>query len=243
MTDSTDMRAFYNDSLGKSVNPYEYDRWFSTSEREAGYRMTKAAIAEHVLPFLRPNMRVLEVGAGPGTWTKELLGKEPNLWVDIVDISDEMLAQARATLSGFARISYTRSDIASFSPTHEYDLFFSSRALEYMPDKGTVIDVIARALKEDGVGCVLTKYPHYLRARLMGGKTRDVHALQTAPRTLTALLTARGLRVERCVPVTFVFPRAHSAALNLLLSKLLGKLPLALVAPFVESYLMVFRKQ
>lgn len=243
MTNVTDMRAFYNDSLGKSVNPYEYDRWFSTPEREAGYRMTKAAIVEHVLPLLRPNMRVLEVGAGPGTWTKELLGKEPNLSVDIVDISDEMLAQARTTLSDFAQVSYTRSDIASFAPAHEYDLFFSSRAFEYMPNKRAVIEVVGRALKRGGMGCILTKYPHYLRARLVGGKMRDVHALQIAPRALAELLAERGLRMERRIPVTFVFPRAHSASLDLQLSKLLGKLPLTFVSPFVESYLMVFRKQ
>lgn len=243
MPETTDMRSFYNDSLGKSVNPYEYNRWFSTPEREAGYHMTKAAMVDHVLPLLGSDMRVLEVGAGPGTWTKELLGKNPNLSVDIVDISDEMLAQARTTLSGFARVSYTRSDIASFSPTHEYDFFFSSRAIEYMPDKGAVADVITRALTQGGAGCILTKYPHYVRARLLGGKTRDVHALQISPRKLAKLLAAHGLHVEQRIPVTFVFPRARSATLDLFLSRLLREIPLALVAPFVESYLLVFRKQ
>lgn len=124
MTDSTDMRAFYNDSLGKSVNPYEYDRWFSTPEREAGYRMTKAAIAEHVLPFLRPDMRVLEVGAGPGTWIKVILEHAPALAVDIVDISDEMLAQAQRGLSNYAQVQYTRSDFATYRPENAYDFFF-----------------------------------------------------------------------------------------------------------------------
>jgi len=237
------MRDFYNQTLNTERHPYEVTRWFSTPERKAAYAMTHHVVHARVVPRLVSGARVLEVGAGPGTWTKELLAHDADVSVDVVDISDDMVAQARDGLKAYAgRVSFLRADFATFQPQQQYDLFFSSRAIEYMPDKAAVAKIIAASLKEGGVGCIVTKYPHYRRMKLRGKNVRNVHTLQVAPAELAAWLRDAGCTVLGMYPVTFVFPRLHAARLDMLLFRLLHRLPLRLVAPVVESYLVVFQK-
>ncbi len=104
-------------------------------------------------------MQVFELGPGPGTWTKELLTIAPQATYHLVDISEEMLKQAKGNLKGFPNITFTQSDILDFVPQQQYDFFFSSRIIEYVPDKDRAIKIIASALKPGAYGYLVTKTP------------------------------------------------------------------------------------
>jgi len=243
MNKKIDIRSFYNNSLKESSDTYESKRWLSTSERRAAYKMTLYNVLKYALPYVTDDCRMLEVGAGPGTWTKQFLKKAPKMNVDIADISDEMLGQARENLEDYKNINYIQTDFEEFEPNHTYDFFFSSRAIEYMPNIDIVAKAIGKSLKKGGTGCVITKYPHYVRTKLTRRNTRDVHGLQIKPSKLVTALESAQCEVQIKKPVTLVVPWLRSGVADLLAYNLFGWLPLLIVQPLCESYLVVFTKK
>ncbi len=238
-----EVQQWYNDALRKGAASYERARWFSSPQARAAYAMVKEVLAREVRPRLKKGAAVLELGPGPGTWTRELLSYAPEVAVDAVELSEEMLAQARTALAGREGVRFFCEDFLSFTPTRHYDFFFSSRALEYLPDKKAAVEKVARALAPGGMGCIITKMPHYRRSRLLGRSVPPLHAGQISPSALKALMEEAGLRVVRVVPVTLVFPRLGSARLDRALFALFSRIPLnPLSAPFTESYAVVFAK-
>ncbi len=242
MTNDFDMRRYYNDFLKKEDLSYEQKRWFSSDEKEKAYNMTFDSISNFVVPLLFNGINVLEVGAGPGVWTKVFLEKISKINIDVVDISDEMLNQARKNLSKYKNISYVRSDFKLFKARKKYDLFFSSRAIEYMPSIDLVVKNISESIRPGGYGCIITKYPHYLRSKIIGRKIRKIHKTQIHPNKLIKLLKKNSFSIEHKVPVTFVFPMLHSGFLDMLMYKIFSNFPLEISQPLCESYMVVFKK-
>lgn len=78
-----------------------------------------------VLPFLRPDSRVLELGPGRGSWTRALLAHVPRGEVHAVDILDVSQWLDPAAYDG--RLTLHRSDGFDLSavPDGAFDLFFS----------------------------------------------------------------------------------------------------------------------
>lgn len=240
-----DPKKFYNETMPKKIGvDYEYTRWFKNEIQEAGYTLTRAAITEHVLSDeTHIPLRILELGPGAGTWTKLLVATYPEAYIDLVDISKEMLARARGALKKNEHIRYIESDILDFTPEGEYDLFFSSRVLEYIPDKMHFAKKIYSTLSSGGHGFLITKMPHYVREKMLGKEASQFHSGQIAPGTLRAILHDVGFMDIDCYPVTVSIPLLHSARLNLILGRLLGRLPLGLFGRFfAESYCVLFRK-
>jgi len=60
----------------------DYDRWMADAHRPAHGRRTADRWAAHLLPHLRPDMRVLDIGCGPGSITKGL-GVADTIGVDL----------------------------------------------------------------------------------------------------------------------------------------------------------------
>ncbi len=242
MNKNIDMRSFYNETLKKNKS-YEYSRWFSSSEKKAAFLMTYKQIVKYFFPYLNNKSKLLEVGAGPGVWTKFFLDKFTKMSVNIVDVSDEMLKQARTALSKHENVTYTRKNFEEFPLKKEYDLFFSSRAIEYMQDVDVVVKNISDSLITGGIGCIITKYPHYIRSKIFRRKIDDIHKLQISPHKLVRALKNNKCIVKYKVPVTFVFPFINSTMLNLFIYNIFSWLPLIFVQPFCESYMVVFVKK
>ncbi|HET9971569.1 MAG TPA: class I SAM-dependent methyltransferase, partial [Streptosporangiaceae bacterium] len=77
-------------------------RW-RTAENSAGY----------LLPRLRPDARVLDVGCGPGTITADLAALVPDGDVTGIDAAEAVLAQARqeAERRGQANVRFETGDV------------------------------------------------------------------------------------------------------------------------------------
>ena len=185
----------------------------------------------------------LELGSGAGTWTKLFLEKCPDAKFDLVDISGEMLDQAKENLGSYQNIRYFEADFLDFKPDKQYDLFFSSRALEYVPDKKRAVLKIAGLLRSGGRGFIITKTPKYLRARVFGRKIPRLHQGQIAPRKLKQLLSEAGFKNIAIYPATMSFPLFKSPKLNRLLFKVFYKHGLNFLSEFFsESYCVKFEK-
>lgn len=205
--------------------------------------MTAQTIHTHVLPILKNASDILEVGPGPGTWTKLLLSSNPNAAYTLVDISATMLARARSELVRNGNITFVENDILCFSADKKFNGFFSSRAIEYMPDKAAVAGTIAALLSRDAYGALITKTPKSLFNRLCGRNVSDLHGGQIAPRELTNLLRVAGLEVIGVYTATTTVPIIGSAFLNRILFRLIWRIPLFYpLTILTESYCVVFKK-
>jgi ubiquinone/menaquinone biosynthesis C-methylase UbiE len=250
--ETQDVKALYNGTVqDKFSNNYEYERWFSTPIKVAGYDMTWRTILQRIIP-LADFKTYLELGPGPGTWTKLFIEHEPQATFDLVDISEKMLGYARQALADSAgkadspksSVTFIESDFLDFAPAHEYDFFFSSRVLEYFPDKKSVIAKIYQSLKPTGRGAIITKTPKYLLSRLRGRPMGKMHQQQIAPAALKRLLEEHGFDHVKLYPVTMTFPGLNSAWLNRAVYSVLGALPLNPISVFFsESYCITFSKQ
>lgn len=243
--DHDTVKDFYNNTMpGKFGDDYEHRRWFSNKIQKAGYDLTKLAIRRHVVhnEMLAPK-RIFELGPGAGTWTKMLVARFPDVAIDLVDISKEMLGRAERALSGNPLVQYIESDILEWKSHNRYDFFFSSRVLEYIADKKAFCDKIFSVLNPGGRGFLITKMPHYERERFLGRKTSELHQGQIAPVALCDALRIAGFSDVDCYPVTMSIPLLHSSRLNFLVGRLLGRYPLGPIGMFfAESYCVVFRK-
>ena len=75
--------------------------------------------------------RVADLGCGPGNSTALLRARWPNAEIDGIDLSPEMLSDARA--SGIdAR--FIAADIAQWEPDAPYDVVYSNAALQWLGD-------------------------------------------------------------------------------------------------------------
>src|SRR3989344_7588832 len=140
-------KEFYDSVMpSKFGENYEATRWKKTPLLAAQYRMMTDVLNRLIIPNVRQVRRVLEVGPGPGTWTKFLLEANPVAQYTLVDISREMLTQAREALAGRANVAFIESDLLAFESSELFDFFFSSRAIEYLPDKHAAVQKIASLL-------------------------------------------------------------------------------------------------
>ena len=101
-----------------------------------------------LLPALR-GLAVLDLGCGFG-WFCRWAREQGAIRVEGLDVSERMLARARATTSDDA-ITYTRADMEhlELSPA-SFDLVYSSLALHYVGDLGRVLSEVYRSLAPGG---------------------------------------------------------------------------------------------
>lgn len=240
-----DARKHYDSDMPKKFgDDYEFRRWHETPIKEAGYGATLDAVTRHVLedPTLSPK-RILELGPGAGTWTRFLLGRFPDAHFDLVDISEQMIERSRRALGEPNNVQYVVSDI--FDHTAEpYDFIFSSRVLEYIPEKAEFAEKVSDLLVSGGRGFVITKMPHYGRAALAGRTFSAFHQGQIAPEMLGKFLDQAGIAVDGVHPVTVSVPGLRIAPLNRAIAKMLsGGSVNPLSSALLESYALSISKR
>jgi len=112
-----------------------------------------------LLPDLR-GTRVLDLGCGYGwfcRWAREA-GAAAVLGIDV---SEKMLARARADTSDKA-ITYRQTDMESLAlPGEAFDLVYSSLALHYIEDAGRLMAEAFRSLVPGGSLVFSTEHPIY----------------------------------------------------------------------------------
>ncbi len=238
------IKTTYNELVGNKLQGrYEENRWFRTEQARAGYEMTKDSITRHLLGGGFSFKSCLELGPGPGTWTKILLRHDPEASFDLVDISSEMLKLAQDNLAGEENINFFEADFSTFVPGRKYDLFFSSRAFEYLPDKEGAAGKIMALLENGGRGFMITKTPKYWRYKIIGRKIPEMHRGQISPSRLKDILGALGAGDIEIFPAIIVVPVFRWVGLNKLIYRFFRGMRLNFLSGFVsESYAVSFKK-
>lgn len=239
-----DPKTFYNKVMPEKIGgDYENARWHSTPLKEAQYRMTLETVHTQILPLFTNARKIVEVGPGTATWTKIMRMAHPDASYTLVDISSEMLARARTTLASYDNIEFIEADLSTFKPVHQFNGFFSVRAVEYMPDKQVVAHNIAAILSSGANGAIITKMPKPFFDRLRGRGQDDFHSGMASPRVLAQALNEAGLIVKKVRVTAVTVPAFNSAVLNESVFVLLKHIPLVWpLSIFAESYCMTFIK-
>ncbi|GEM_PF-152024 len=243
--ETTEVKKFYNVEMPKKFGAdYEFNRWFKTPALEAAYKMTRLAIERHALSGGKIKQNVFELGPGAGTWSRLLLERKFAKHLDMLDISFQMLSIAKENLKEYENVSFTESDFLDFYTAKHYDFFFSSRVIEYIPDKKKVVSKISEILSPGGSGFVITKTPKYFTNKLLGRKVSEMHGGQVSPKELRSIFEKSGFSEIKIYPVTMSFPLLRSPVLNTFLYKIFGRAPLNRASEFFsESYGIQFTKK
>lgn len=96
--------------------------------------------------------RILDLGAGTGLFSSFIRRKYPNASLTLIDLSDEMLKEARTRFSNDPSVNYISADYSSYPYTEKYDAIISSLSIHHLshPAKQALFRVIHEQLKEGG---------------------------------------------------------------------------------------------
>lgn len=223
---------------------YEDRRWNNNPRVKEQYRSTKAFIEGKVVPLIKNAKHVMELGPGPGTWTRIIAASASEARFTLMDISSEMLERAHAGLPESIVVETREGEfLATQTNDIEGDFFFSSRALEYVNDKKIAVNKIDNMISSGGYGCIITKMPKPI-ANLLSGRTPSaIHQGQVNPKILAQIIREEGLINVRLYPVTFGVPLLSSAFADKLAAKVFSNFQLnPISAFFAESYGVIFQK-
>ncbi|KAH7406677.1 S-adenosyl-L-methionine-dependent methyltransferase [Phaeosphaeria sp. MPI-PUGE-AT-0046c] len=129
--------------------------------------------AEHdgafLLPYLKPQSRILDLGCGPGTITTGFAAYVPEGSVTGIDLSSEVLEQAREILSRQPLATSKRGDI-NFEvgnvleglpfPDASFDAIFTNQTIIHIPEPVKALKELKRLSKPGGlVACREGDFP------------------------------------------------------------------------------------
>ncbi len=244
MIKNEEIKLLYNRSVNKKyLGDYEFNRWFTTQSRRTDFFMTYSAIK---LRLENINFeRCLELGPGPGTWTRMLFRKNPKAFFDLVDISIEMQHQFQLEMRGGENIQYFVKDIMNFKPNNKYDLFFSSRAIEYLANKKSFFNKLYKWMNFNSRGILITKNPKFgFRKKKIIPKQ---HTGQINQEKIRKVLSEAGFSEIKIYPVIVRIPilnRLGTYFPEKLFKKIYTReISNNLMSKLFESYLVTFTKK
>lgn len=97
--------------------------------------------------------RILDLGAGTGLFSSFVRHKYPEASLTLVDLSDEMLMQARHRFADDPKVHYIAADITTYRFDEPFDAVISSLAIHHLshPAKCTLFASIHELLSNEGL--------------------------------------------------------------------------------------------
>jgi malonyl-CoA O-methyltransferase len=103
-----------------------------TYDYHAGIQQVAAKEVTRLVTSLSGVNRILEVGCGTGILTQKIRARFPDSTICAVDISEAMIARARARLSQTENVIWIMGDTSSINEMAPFDLIVSSSSLHWM---------------------------------------------------------------------------------------------------------------
>ena len=132
----------------------DYTMGFSEEMLAALLRNTAETNAAHLLPFLRPGLRVLDFGCGPGSISVGLARAVAPGVLHGVDMEESQIALARYVADYHRRdnVEFHVGDVTDLPFEDGYfDVAHGHNVLMHIPDTQTVLTEVKRVLKPGGL--------------------------------------------------------------------------------------------
>ena len=132
----------------------DYTMGFSDEFMESLRRYTAEASAAHLLPYLRPGLRVLDFGCGPGTISVGLAKVIDPGELHGVDMEESQIALARSVCAAYGQenAKFHVGDITDL-PFEDgfFDVAHCHNVLMHVPETQAVLTEVKRVLKSGGI--------------------------------------------------------------------------------------------
>lgn len=110
----------------------------------------------NLLHLLKRGNRVLDVGCGGGTITKDIAGLVGTQGSVVgIDTSEQLIAQARQHYAEIKNLSFYVADVNSYQPAELFDVVTSARVLQWLTHPADVVRKLIDLLKPQGCLTVL----------------------------------------------------------------------------------------
>lgn len=119
-------------------------------------KRTASEAAGFLLPHLRPGMRVLDVGCGPGSISVGLAAAVAPGPVLAIDLAPAVVAEARehARDRGATNLRVEQADVLTLDRPGELDVVYAHQVLQHVPHPPAVLDAMFRLLMPGGLVAV-----------------------------------------------------------------------------------------
>lgn len=137
-----------------SVPPATYINGHQESVLRSHKRRTVENSAAYLLPHIKPGMRILDVGCGPGTISIDFAKLVPQGHVVGVENSPEVLVEARAAAAaqGVTNIEFVVGDIHALDfPDGTFDIAHAHQVLQHISDQASALREMRRVTKSGGL--------------------------------------------------------------------------------------------
>jgi len=189
----SDARGYFDDKAARVASSYVDRRWQGTPLRREHYLQTRESLLRALAG--RRFQSLVEVGAGPCTWTGLLAQRSAR--VVALDLSLEMLKGCPGDVAGVARCCGEATMLPLRAAS--VDALCSLRALEYFPDKAAAVAEFHRVLRPGGYLLLVTKNRAYGGYASRRGEPPEgdpeklaVHGGTVTAEDLAALLARQG---------------------------------------------------
>ncbi|MFC7303322.1 class I SAM-dependent methyltransferase [Streptomyces monticola] len=118
---------------------------------------TAANSAAYLLDELKPHMKILDIGCGPGTITADLATLVPQGHVTAVDAAPGVLARARAHAAerGLENVEFTTADVHALDyPDDTFCVAHAHQVLQHVGDPVQALREMRRVVKPGGIVAV-----------------------------------------------------------------------------------------
>lgn len=240
------IKGMYNSDIKKKYkNNYEFNRWFSNTHSYLDYYMSYKSIKHKVKKI--DIKSCFELGPGPGTWTKLIYRIHPKCKFKLIDISKSMKEQFLLEMRDQSNIDYEVCDFNSYKFNENYDLFFSSRAIEYIEKKEELIKKMYEILNEKGKGIIITKNENYCFPKIIQKfkKRRLQHSEILDKKMIKKILINNGFKNVKFYPSIIRFPYGLFYNLSKFIWQKTYKkeiLGFHWLSPITESFIITFDK-
>ena len=158
----TDMRE------PSALNKHDVRRQFDRAAKafdsaDFVHRVTREGLLERLRPLRIEATAVLDLGAATGNTTDQLRKRFGGARVVSLDLSHNMLREAKGKRRWLSRTSFVQADAESlpFSDA-SFDVVFSNLLLPWLSDPATALAEVTRVLRKDGVFVFATLGPDSL---------------------------------------------------------------------------------
>ena len=150
---------------------------------------------------------VLDVGCGTGELARLLLEKNPHQAIVGIDISEEMLVQARQKLRNVERVTFEQASASALPiPDNTFEVVVSANAFHYFPEPEKALAEMRRVLKPDGKIVILDWCKDFLVCQICDWvlqRLDPAHQQCYTEAELHDLLKAAGFRIGRARRIRF----------------------------------------